>query len=132
MIRYSLALHLPKDVLDKTVKQANTWLQEEIIKDTDKFVPMRAGALATNVRREGAYIVYGMPYAQYLYHGKLMIDPQTKSAYARKGVRKALTDKNLVFSHAEHPQAQAHWFEASKAENEEKWLRGVKRIFERR
>lgn len=58
-----------------------------------------------------------------LYHGKLMVDPATGSSYAQKGSTKVLTDKNLVFSKAMHGQAQSHWFEASKAENIEKWVR---------
>ena len=30
---------------------------------------------------------------------------------------------NLVFNKTMHPQAQAHWFEASKAQNLDKWVR---------
>ena len=51
MIRYSLAIDIPDDILDKRVKKANSWLQEEIIDDTDQFVPMRTGALAGTVYR---------------------------------------------------------------------------------
>ena len=56
-----------------------------------------------------------------------MVDPDTGSAFAQKGAVKVLTDKNLVFSKSVHPQAQAHWFEASKAQNLEKWLRVYKK-----
>lgn len=52
-----------------------------------------------------------------------MVDPETGSAYAPKGGTKVVTDKNLVFNKAMHSQAQAYWFEASKAENMDKWLR---------
>ena len=52
-----------------------------------------------------------------------MVDPNTGSSYAPKGGTKVLTDKNLVFNQAIHPQAQDHWFEASKAQNLDKWLR---------
>ena len=122
MIRYSLAIDIPDDVLDGRIKKANAWLQEEIIKDTDQFVPALTGALSTNVHRDGNAIVYAMPYARYLYYGKLMIDPETGSSYARKG------SKNLIFNKSMHPQATSHWFEVSKAVNEEKWEQGVKKI----
>lgn len=128
MIRYSMALKLPKNVLDKRVNKANAWLMEEIIKDTDQFVPMRTGALAINVHREGHTIVYASPYARFLYYGKLMIDPATGSPFARKGARKTVTDTPLKFSRAAHKNAQAHWFEASKAVNESHWMEGVKKI----
>lgn len=68
-------------------------------------------------------IIYPGPYARYLYYGKLMVDPATGSSYAQKGATKVLADKNLVFNKAMHSKAQDHWFEASKAENMNKWLR---------
>lgn len=52
-----------------------------------------------------------------------MVDSETGSSYARKGTTKILTDKNLVFNKAMHAQAKSHWFEASKAENLEEWVR---------
>ena len=74
-------------------------------------------------RVDGSHIIYPGPYAHYLYVGKLRVDPETGSSYAPKGGTKVLTDKDLVFSKAVHGQAQSHWFEASKAENIEKWVR---------
>lgn len=52
-----------------------------------------------------------------------MVDPETGSSWAKKGARKTLTDKNLVFTKDFHPMAQSHWFEVSKAANMEKWDR---------
>lgn len=74
-----------------------------------------------------AKIIYPGPYAQYLYNGKLMVDPETGSAWARKGASKVKTDKNLVFGQGVHSKAQSHWFEASKAQNKEKWVRVAKK-----
>lgn len=128
MIRYSMALHLPKDLLDKRVEKANTWLVEEIIKDTDPFVPARTGVLAMNVQRHGHTIVYASPYARFQYYGKVMIDPATGSTFAPKGVRKVLTERDLKHSKAMHKHAQSHWFEASRAVNEEHWREGVRKI----
>lgn len=128
MIRYSMKLHLPNNVLDRRVEKANTWLVEEIIKDTDPFVPARTGVLAMNVQRHGHTIVYASPYARFQYYGKVMIDPATGSTFAPKGVRKVLTDRDLKHSKAMHKHAQPHWFEASRAVNEEHWREGVRKI----
>lgn len=92
-------------------------------KDISPYVPMLTGSLNVRTQVEGGNIIYPGPYARYLYYGKLMVDPNTGSSYAPKGGTKVLTDKNLVFNQASHPQAQDHWFEASKAENLGKWLR---------
>ena len=95
-------------------------------KDTDPYVPFLSGTLSDSARVEGHFLIYGgrmAPYARYLYYGKLMIDPATGSSYASYGATKVLTDKDLVFNKAMHSQAQSHWFEASKAENKDKWER---------
>lgn len=92
-------------------------------KDTAPFVPMLTGSLAQRTRVDGNQIVYPGPYARFLYYGKVMVDPSTGSTYAPKGGTKVVTDRNLVFNQTVHPQAQSHWFEASKAQNLDKWMR---------
>ena len=92
-------------------------------KDTSPYVPMLTGSLNVRTQVDGGSIIYPGPYARYLYYGKLMVDPNTGSSYAPKGGTKVLTDRNLVFTKSVHPQAQDHWFEASKAQNLDKWLR---------
>ncbi len=52
-----------------------------------------------------------------------MVDPETGSAWAKEGATKVVTDKDLVFNQTVHPQAQSHWFEASKAQNLGNWIR---------
>lgn len=128
MIYYSLKMKVPKNVLEKRVAKANKWLCEEIIKDTDPFVPARTEALAMNVQRHGHAIVYASPYARFQYYVKVMIDPATGSTFAPKGVRKVLTERDLKYSKAVHKHAQSHWFEASRAVNEGHWREGVRKI----
>lgn len=99
-----------------------------VAKDTDKYVPMLNGVLRgdkTYVENtvEGASIVYDGPYARYLYFGKLMVDPATGSAWAKKSTSKVVVEsRDLVFNHANNPQAQSHWFEVSKAVNKDRWI----------
>lgn len=92
-------------------------------KDTQPFVPALTNSLTQRTRVIGDSIVYPGPYARFLYYGKVMVDPNTGSTYAPKGGTKVVADKDLVFNQSVHPQAQAHWFEASKAQNLDKWVR---------
>lgn len=92
-------------------------------KDTRPFVPALTGSLMNRTRVEGNVVIYPGPYARFLYYGKVMVDPDTGSPFAQKGAVKVLTDKDLVFNTVINKQAQAHWFEASKAQNLEKWMR---------
>lgn len=99
------------------------WLANEVLKDTDPYVPALTGSLSIRSHVEGNMVVYPGPYARYLYYGKVMAGPKYGPKYA--------TDKNLVYTKSVHPQAQSHWFEASKAQNLKKWLRGVEKIGKR-
>lgn len=112
------------EALDEATHQAQHAFAEQAESDTRPFVPMLTGSLDMRSRAIDNVIVYPGPYARYLYYGKLMVDPDTGSPWASKGATKVLTDRNLVFTQAAgHRQAQSHWFEASKAQNLEKWVK---------
>ena len=95
----------------------------QIEKDTEPFVPALTKSLVNRTQVVDGQIIYPGPYARFLYNGKLMIDPDTKSAWARKGATKVVTGKDLDIKKDVHSQSQSHWFEASKAQNTEKWER---------
>lgn len=111
-----------KKILRSTEK-AETTVANEVLKDTDPYVPMKTGKLSQTARVNKNEVIYPSPYARYLYYGKLMVDPATGSAWASKGASKVTTDKNLSIKTTYHKKAQSHWFEASKAQNLEKWKR---------
>lgn len=129
MIKFSVhteGLEVIKDKLANGCTKAEHKVATEILSDTDPYVPFLNGVLSESARVVNNYVIYGgqfAPYAHYLYYGKLRVDPETGSSYAPYGATKVLTDKDLVFNKATHGQATSHWFEASKAENLEKWVR---------
>lgn len=77
-------------------------------------------------------LVWSTPYARYLYHGLLMVDPKTGSAYARKGQTKVLAspEVQLDFSKAMNPKAGSHWCERAAADHREEWDEIYRRAFE--
>ena len=112
------------DALDreiaKAAKKSEVWLANEVLKDTDPFVPALTGSLSQRSHTEGNMVIYPGPYARYLYYGKVMEGPPTGPKHA--------TNRDLVYTKSVHPNAQSHWFEASKALNLQKWIKGVKKI----
>lgn len=114
-------------------------LAVQIMKDTEQYVPARAISQANKSQPrmtdetevKGDVIIYPGPYAHYLYVGKLFIDPNTGSSWAAPGANKVITGKDLNISKAVHGKAQSHWFEASKAQNLEKWKRVAGRVMKR-
>lgn len=120
-----------KDKLAESCTRAESIVGQQVIKDTEPFVPALTGSLTIRTRLDGKKIIYPGPYARFLYYGKVMVDPQTGSTFAPKGGTKVLTNRDLVFSKAMHPQAQSHWFEASKAQNLDKWIRIAEKAVEK-
>lgn len=112
-----------KEAIAKACTRAEHALAEQMEKDTQPFVPALTGSLTQRTRVDGNAVIYPGPYARFLYYGKVMVDPNTGSTYAPKGGTKVVTDRNLVFNQTMHSQAQAHWCEASKAQNLGKWVR---------
>ncbi len=133
----------------RAFKRAQLTVATQILKDTEPFVPMQTGSqknraqvgqsLVEGSREEtkksvesgDPVVIYPGPYAHYLYVGKLMVDPVTGSAWARKGVTKVYNGNKLDIRKNAHPRATDHWFEASKAINKDKWVRVARRAVAR-
>lgn len=134
MLKFSVhtsGLSVIPERLKAASEKAEHTVAIQVQKDTSPYVPFLTGSLDQRTRVDGSEVIYPGPYARYLYHGKVMVDPETGSAYAQKGGTKVVTDKNLVFNKVMHSQAQAYWFEASKAENMDKWLRAADKAVKR-
>lgn len=134
MLRFKVYSEFDPNMLKGPVRESETWLANEVLKDTRKYVPELTSSLVTRAYVDGDTVVYPGPYARYLYYGKVMIDPVINAAgykrpdgtwRSRKGAVKQATNKDLVFT---KKQAQAFWFEASKAQNLQKWMRGVAKL----
>lgn len=126
MLKFSVhtsGLSVIPEILKAASEKAEHTVAIQVQKDTSPYVPALTGDLDRKTKVDGSLVIYPGPESRMLYHGKLMVDPETGSAYAPKGGTKVVTNKDLVFNKAMHSQAQAYWFEASKAENMDKWLR---------
>lgn len=125
--------NLPKE-LAKSATQTEHTVAVQVQKDTDPYVPARTLSLADRTQVARNTVVYPGPYARVLYYGKKMVNAQTGKGpmhYVdkkgneviryRKGAKLKPTNIPLKISTAVHKNAQAFWFEASKAANMEKW-----------
>lgn len=111
-----------------SASKAEKILAEQVMKDTDKFVPALTGSLTQRTHIEESTIVYPGPYARFLYYGKVMVYAPTGSTWAPRNEHKVVTDKDLVMNKSMHPLATSHWFEVSKAANLETWLKVAGRL----
>ena len=86
-----------------------------------KYMPYLSGTTIkimiaqTNIRNP--YILIDVPYAKFLYYGKLMVDTQTKAAgfltedgwRSRKGVNKVKSSRDITYTKTKHPLAGPYW-----------------------
>ena len=89
--------------------RAQKWLDNEVLKDSNPYVPMRTGNLAGSGIRGttlgSGKVIYNTPYSRKMYYGI-----------------------NLNFSKAKHPKACAQWFEKAKSQYKSSWINGVNKI----
>lgn len=111
----------------KCVVKAQQWLGDRVLEDCKAVMPLQSGSLQQRSYTDegGRKVVFPGPYARFLYGGKVMVDPETGSPWARKGVKKVLTDRKLQYSRV---GATDHWLDTAKARNVEYWVSGAERI----
>ena len=97
----------PRGMIERRKQVAHAALDAVVIKDTNPYVPMLTGMLASSPMRSRTVgrIVYDTPYARRLYYGR-----------------------NFNFTKAFNPQAGAFWFKRAKPVWFQKWRNLVDRI----
>lgn len=108
-------------------------LDSTVMTDMVPYMPMQTGTFI-NVTRgmsqaiagSGKVVAAAPPMGRFLYNGKLMVGERTRSAWAAKGEKKEVVEKNLEL----YPKgkAQSHWFDAAKKAHGKVWIKKVKQI----
>lgn len=108
---------------------------QTVLDDCNEYVPNDQGMLIASSAIHSDVLhgdlVWATPYARYLYHGVLMVDPKTGSAWAREGQTKVLTspEKALVFDKGTNTNAGSHWCERAQADHGKEWQEKYEKAF---
>ena len=100
---------------------------QQVLADCNEYVPDDQDALVNSslIHSDVLHgkLVWSTPYARYLYHGVLMADPKTGSAWAREGqtIVKLSPEVQLKFDKQNHPKAGSHWCERAQADHGDEW-----------
>lgn len=115
------------DRFSKQFQEAQDWLGHQVLEDCKPVMPLKSGTLQqkASVEQGGRYVVFPGPESRFLHMGKVMVDPDTGSPWAKPGAIKVLTDRDLIYG---RPEATSHWFDEAKARNGEYWIKRVKEI----
>lgn len=125
-------IHMDTKRVDFNAKLAQRALNEQIVKDSDPYIPRQSGALHSHVSfPHGAYgdeIKYYAPYAHYMYEGEVygpnipIKDGAGNIIGWRSPPHKYPTGRKLQY----HTEGTGdHWFERAKAQNLSEWIKIV-------
>lgn len=127
LVRGHIRVRLDLTSYNERLKTAQWHLGHMVLQDCKAMMPLQTGILQdrSHIEDGGRRVVFPGPSARYLYMGKVMVDPVTRSPWAREGVKKVVTQKRLTYSNQE---AVDRWFDEAKARNLPCWISRVERI----
>ncbi|MFV0315180.1 MAG: minor capsid protein [Anaerotignum sp.] len=102
------------------------YIDQEVIRYMEPFTPRNSGALQRSAYAKNGEVVYTVPYAKFLYYGKVMVSPSSGSPWAKSGESKLLTQRKLQFKG--QPTRGAYWFLRMKVQYANRILKEVSRL----
>lgn len=98
------------------------FLGKTVADNLKKYVSLKSGTQKDSVNpiNGGKQVIINVPYARFQAKGKVMVGVKSRSAYARRGERKVVINKNLKY-HSSKLRG-AHPFERMKADKRDKIL----------
>ena len=117
---------------EKQYGKAQYALDSMIMTSMQPYMPHQTGtfinvtkAMSAAIAGSGTVVAAAPPMGRFLYEGRVMVDEQTGSPWARPGAKKVVTDRDLKYS---NPKATPHWFDTAKENHGKSWVREVKKI----
>lgn len=119
---------------EKQYEEAQYALDSAVMTSMEKYMPKRDGVfinvtkgMSASIAGSGTVVAAAPPFGRFLYEGKVMVDPETNSPWARKGAKKIVTDKNLDYDKSLNPNVTDHWFDAAKKNDLKAWMKLAKK-----
>ena len=111
-------------VIRNISNQMRKSLANKVLNDSRIYVPRDTGRLEASgyITKDSRYIIYETPYARYQWYGKLMLTRDGR-AWARRGERKYLANRNLNYNRSKNPKAGAMWVKRCVDDNKQTWIR---------
>lgn len=115
-----------------------------VMRHMQRRMPYRSGLMikrmlaATDLSKP--LIVIPGPEVRMLYHGKVMVDPQTGAAgfltadgwKSRKGVKKSISNRDIEYTTTKNPEAGPYWDRRTKAADMPAMAREMQAYIDRR
>lgn len=144
IVQGDIKINLNLDRFSKQFQKAQYELDGNVMNSMVPFMPHNTGLFIDVTRAASAaiqgsgkvYAAYGPEkdeegrggYGRFLYEGKVMVDEETGSPWAKKSHKKIVTDRPLRYTRTHNPQVTSHWFDAAKKKDLKKWVKQAKKI----
>ena len=132
---YEIRMEINLDRFEKQYNKAQFGLDSRVMAGMVPYMPMQTGtfinvtkAMSAALAGSGLVVAAAPPMGRFLYEGKVMVDPETNSPWARKGAKKVVTERDLDYFKGRHPKATDHWFDVAKKEYGDDWVAYVKKV----
>ena len=107
-------------------------VQQFFVQECDRYMsaylPARSGLQMKNRFLVPDGIVYGGPYAKFLYYGKVMVGIESGSPWAKKDEPKRVTNQDLLYDKTKNPQAGAFWDKRMWVEHRDDILQSMAKV----
>lgn len=140
IVQGDIKINLNLDRFSKQFQKAQYELDGNVMNSMVPFMPNVNGmfiavtkAASAAIQGSGAvYAAYGPEgedggYGRFLYEGKVMVDEETGSPWAKKSHKKVVTDRPLRYARDHNPEVTDHWFDAAKKKDLDKWVKQAKK-----
>lgn len=118
---------------ERQFEKAQYELDNNVMTGMIPYMPMNTGVfinvtkgLSAAIAGSGYVYAAAPPFGRFLYEGKVMVDPQTNSPWARPGAKKIVTDKPLIYNEKKNPKVTDHWFDEAKKQHGKQWVNQAK------
>ena len=130
IVNGDIRINVDMDRLSDQFNEAQLKLDSMVMTSMIRFMPFQDGTFINETKAQSAsmagtgLVCAGVPpQGRFLYEGKVMVGERTRSAWAKLGEKKVVTNKNLTYSNGR----QSHWFEAAEKADKEMWVRVTKK-----
>lgn len=120
---------------EKQYGKAQYALDSMVMTSMQPYMPHQTGtfinvtkAMSESIAGSGVVVAAAPPMGRFLYEGKVMVEPETNSPWARPGAKKIVTDKDIKYDKSHNPKVTDHWFDTAKKNHGKSWVKAVKKI----
>ncbi|MGN1298248.1 MAG: minor capsid protein [Clostridia bacterium] len=113
--------------------EVQKYIDNFVLEQSEPYMPHKSGVLiasgSLSTKIGSGQVIWNIPYAHYMYEGKLMISPSTGSSWAKKYEEKIYAEPQKTLDyHSGDNNRREHWFDRMIIDKKEELIKGCQKI----